>query len=230
MCGGVAPVGGLGDGGWSRHAGHGGVGRDRAIQVKGEGGLAAAAVQVGLAFCEVVLHALDVVGAGVLVAVEAEGPLLGVCLILKATLASCGHGWDACSCDSAIVCQGWDGTEARCDGMRPTRRSERAVAFVPQGTNRIRRWMQPSQGCSRVDRHSPRKSGSGSSCHCPVFEAWLLSVLFTPLPLRRPAVSQCCCASTRRDACGLTVEWTRAFRTMVRCRQNFKVTRRPPGP
>lgn len=94
MCGGVAPVGGVGDGcgaRHARHAGHGRIGRDGAIQVEGEGGLAAAAVQVGLAFGEVVLHALDVVGAGVLVAVEAEGPLLGVCLILKAPLADCGY-------------------------------------------------------------------------------------------------------------------------------------------
>lgn len=92
MCGGVAPVGGIGDGRGAWHAGHGRVGRDGAIQVEREGGLAAAAVQVGLAFGEVVLHALDVVGAGVLVAVEAEGPLLGVCLILKAALADYGYG------------------------------------------------------------------------------------------------------------------------------------------
>lgn len=91
MRGGVAPVGGLGDGRGARYAGHGRVGRDGAIQVEGEGGLAAAAVQVGLAFGEVVLHALDVVGAGVLVTVEAEGPLLGVCLILKVPLADCGY-------------------------------------------------------------------------------------------------------------------------------------------
>lgn len=81
-------VGGLGDGRGPGHAGHGGVWRDGPIQVEGEGGLAAAAVQVGLAFGEVVLHALDVVGAGVLVAVQAEGPLLGVLLILGATLAT----------------------------------------------------------------------------------------------------------------------------------------------
>lgn len=91
MRGGVGPVGGIGDGRWTRHAGHGRVGRDGAIQVECEGGLGAAAVQVGLAFGEVVLHALDVVGAGVLVAVEAEGPLLSVCLILKAALADHGH-------------------------------------------------------------------------------------------------------------------------------------------
>lgn len=90
MGGSVGAVGRLGDGRGTGDAGHGGVWRDRPIEVEGEGGLAAAAVQVGLAFGEVVLHALDVVGAGVLVAVQAEGPLLGVLFILGATLANRG--------------------------------------------------------------------------------------------------------------------------------------------
>lgn len=91
MGGGVASVGRLGNGRGPCHARHGRVGRDGPIQIEREGGLAAAAVQVGLAFGEMVLHALDVVGASVLVAVEAEGALLGVGLILEATLVKHGH-------------------------------------------------------------------------------------------------------------------------------------------
>lgn len=111
MSGGVGPVGRLRNGRGSGQSRHGRVRRDGAIQVECERGLAAAAVQVCLAFCEVVLHALDVVGAGVLVAVEAEGSLLGVRLILKATSVDYDHckGARDAGIDHGRLCQGWRG-------------------------------------------------------------------------------------------------------------------------
>lgn len=84
--------------------------------------------------------------------------------------------------------------------------------------------MQQSHGCSSAGRHSPRKFGSESSYHCPVFEAWLISLSFAPLPL-------CCLLS--RSVVVLEAERCMyvggrvdsAFRTMPVCHQNFKVTR-----
>lgn len=96
---------------------------------------------------------------------------------------------------------GWDGMP----------RSERAVAFVPQGT-RHTELMLPRHWCSGAGRHSPRKSGSGSWCHCPVFEAWLASSLFAPLPL---------CSLLSRSAVALRGRW-KCMRVVVQSRHSVQ--------
>lgn len=49
-----------------------------------ENGLGALAGEVDFAFQQMVFHALYVVGAGILLAVQTKGPLLGVILVLLA--------------------------------------------------------------------------------------------------------------------------------------------------
>lgn len=61
-------------------------------------------------------------------------------------------------------------------------------SFRPAGNERDTPMDATKTWVQRVDRHSPRKSGSGSSCHCPVFEAWLLS-----FSVHSPSPSTACC-------------------------------------
>lgn len=72
--------------------------------------------------------------------------------------------------------------------------------------------MQPRHWYSGADRHSPRKSGSGSWCHCPVFEAWLMSCLFAPLPL---------CSLLSRSAVALRGGW-KCMRLMEQSRHSVQ--------